>query len=154
MKSISTQYLEDTKKLVAVIEESFLVLGERLCKIREDRLYEGQHENFESFLDEIKVSPASASKMIQIYQKFIVEFEFSNEEVAKAGGWSLLYTIIPFCKSKSQAKEWMNKTKELPRHELEIAIREERTGIDSYECKHDWNEVCFKQCKTCGLRQK
>jgi len=147
-------YLESTIALVKTIEESFLVLSERLKKIRDDKLYESSYDNFEEFLEEAKVSPATASKMIQIYEKFILELGFSNEEVVESGGWSLLYSIIPFCKNKTQAKEWMGKTKILPRHELEVAIREERTGVDSYKCEHEMQEVCFKQCKVCGLRTK
>ena len=57
------KFLRETLELRQSIEEGFLSLGERLKKIRDERMYEVDYESFDHFLSELKVSPGTASKL-------------------------------------------------------------------------------------------
>lgn len=147
-------FLEETIQLKNSLEESFIHLGERMLRIRDERLYEGKYENFEEFLGELKISPATASKMINIYQTFVLKFEFSRQELIEAGGWTGLYKISSLCKTKDEAKEWVKKAKELSSEDLDIVVREEKSGVAQYECPHNEETYTIMVCKKCGDKIK
>lgn len=150
---VNLDFCNETTKLKQNIETAFLTLGERLMKIRDNRLYLGQWETFELYLMDAKISPAAASKLINIYNRFFVEWNFPAEKLVEAGGWTVVSTLLPVCKTKEQAEEWMDKALVLSRTDLEKEIKEIKTGIDMSKCDHVDNYV-IRVCRTCGDRER
>lgn len=146
-------YCNETTKLKQTIETSFLTLGERLKRIRDERLYEGQWGTFEMYLMDAKISPATASKLINIYQKFFIEWQIKADKLVEAGGWSVVATLLPFCRTKEQAEEWMDKAFVLSRPDLEKEITEFRTGKDMSKCEHEDSYV-IRVCRSCHFRER
>lgn len=146
-------YCNETVKMKQNIETAFLTLGERLMKIRDQRLFEGQWASFSLYLLDAKISEATASKLINIYHKFVLEWQFPVEKLAEAGGWTSLAALLPICKTKEQAEPWLDKTFVLSRPDLEKEIKESKTGIDMRHCKHEDNYV-IRVCRQCGDRER
>jgi hypothetical protein len=146
-------YCESTIELKSTIENSFLDLGQRLLKIRNENLYLPQWTSFLEYVWEMKMSEAQASKLINIYQKFVLEYAFPRERLLKAGGWSSLAEVLPMIKSKEDAEYWLEKTEILSRPDLRKEKKEHVTGIQQSDCEHhDTYEL--RICRTCGLKEK
>lgn len=145
-------YLEGTIKLKVNLEEGFLVLAERLYQISTANLWMGVYDSFELFLDELKVSPATASKLINVYKTFVIKFGMGTEELVKSG-WSSLYQVIPLCVDAQSAKEWVEKSSLHTRKDLEIEVQEKKRGVSQYECPHK-NSYRIEVCKDCGSKIK
>jgi hypothetical protein len=145
-------YCEETLSLKRDIEVSFLDLGERLQRIRDDQLYFPSWDTFEDFMMEMKMSAGTASKLINIYQRFVLEYKISTKAIAKAGGWSIVAECLSIVKSKEEAVEWIEKASLMTQTDIRREIKEAKTGIPMSECKHDW--VSLRFCKCCGLRER
>lgn len=150
MNSLTT-YCKETVLLKNKLEESFLELGERLYKIRNERLYEQEgYESFALFVWELKMSESSASKIISVYEKLILELGVEKEKVIAVGGYSIAYPIAQFVKTKDEAENWLDKGAVLTKKDIEEEIREVKKGI--HTC--DMYELHIKQCKICGKKEK
>lgn len=149
----NTNYCEETRKLKGALETGFIKLGERLKKIRDERLYEGRWNNFEEFVADMQMSEATASRLITVYSKFILEYGMDSDEIGSIG-WSTLYVLAKSVDNKKEAKEFVEKALVCKRSDLEEELREKKAKANSRECEHDYFEVHFKQCKKCGVRVK
>lgn len=147
-------YLQKTIEMKFAIEGGYLVLAERLAKIRDEEMYLPEYENFVGFLDEMNISEATASKMINIYQRFVVEYEIPKDTIIAAGGWSTIAELLPHAKDKETALTLIDKVSGLMPGDKRRAMRELKTGIAMDTCKHIWDEIHLRQCKKCGERQK
>jgi len=85
MKPTSQQFLTETIQLAKTVRESMVVIGGRLIKIKEDGLWEGSFETWESFTEAIDMSPASASRIMTVYREWIEQAHFTVEEIAHVG---------------------------------------------------------------------
>lgn len=147
-KTPSLNFCESTIQLVQNIEGAFIELGKRLLRIRDERLWESNWESYEEFLSEIKISPGKASKICSVYEKFVVEFEVDQEKLANVG-WSNLYSMLPAIKTKSDAKEWVDKGMVLRREDIEDEVREFKHG----KCEHkEFDEITLRICRNCGKK--
>lgn len=141
-------YCYETKKLVEQIESSFLVLAERLHKIYHQNLWQGEWDSWEEFTSDIKISRATASKLISVFDTYVLEYKMEPAELA-AAGWSGLYELLPMVTDKSTAEECVTKATTLRREEIREELREHKHG----RCDHsELVEVHFMQCKHCGYR--
>lgn len=146
-------YCEDTKKLKEHLESSFLELGERLLIIRDGRLYEPQHTSFTEYVWELKMSEGTASKLINIFKRFVLEYGIDRQRLIDAGGWSNLAVVLPVIKSKRDAEYWLERYEVNSRPDVEKEVKELRTGLSQAECKHlDYYEL--RICNDCGMREK
>lgn len=151
MSNISPRnYLNDTLALKATIETSFLVLGERLRNIREDKLYMGEYETFDEFLLTAKISKASASKLITVYETFIMKFKMAPKQLAEVG-WSSLYAIAGHADTKEKAKDLVQKAGLLTRDHLLATLKEDGEGHN--HCKHADTRV-VEVCNNCSHRRQ
>ncbi len=146
-------YCQKTLELKDTLEQGFVALGERLKKIRDDRLYEGEWDDFQSYCEEMKMSEATASKIIGIYEKFIVLGGFSPAEVAKIGGWTTVAEALPFIKTKKDAEEILNEMANRNRQDLRIYLKERRTGLPQEKCNHS-DTYQIEICRKCGQRKQ
>jgi len=146
-------FCEETIELKGSIENKFLELGKRLYDIREENKFMPNYETFEDFCMELKMSPATVSKLVNIYQKFVLTYCLDPQLVANAGGWSVVAEVLPMVTSKTTAKKWLHLANVLSRNDLRKEIKEKTTGIIQYECKHE-HTYLIRICKDCGERQR
>jgi len=145
-------YCQETISLKIKLETGFLLLGERLKKIRDGFLYQPQWESFDIYLDEIKIDPATASKLITIYTKFVLEYGIAPEEIAAAGSWSNAYEISTVAKTKEDVTRWLEESKDRTPKDTKIELRKVKTGKDPDNCKHEW--VSIRYCSHCNTKEK
>ena len=150
-KEISNSYLETTKKLKDKLEEAYWELGKRLCKIRDEELWAGIYDNFELFLDEMKMSASTASKLITVYKTFVVEYQIEESKLIQAGDWNNVYEVAKMITTKAEAEDWLHKATVLSRKDLRDEIVEKRTGVSQAKCDHsDYYEL--RICRKCGAK--
>lgn len=149
MKSID--FCEETINKKHLLEVGFLELFSRLKEIRDKELYKGRWENFEDFLQDpqMGLDKGTASKMITIHERFIIEYKISPAKIANVGGWSKIAEILPVVKNKKSAEEWIEKATSLSKSDLRKEVKEEKTGMDMSKCKHK-NYYIVKICRDCG----
>lgn len=146
-------YCKETLKLKDDIELHFVEFGERLSRIRELELYQPNYETFGEFCKELKIHESKASKLINIYDLFVVKYKFKPVQLSRAGGWSVLATVLPVIKSKKDAIHWLAEAQYCTKDDLEISVREVRKGIDMSKCKHK-DTYQIEICRICGERKQ
>lgn len=142
-------FCRDTLQLAKSIEESFLVLGERLYRIKVDKLFAGSWESFSEFLGEAKLNEATASKLITVYRTFVETYNVDRDLLAAAGS-SALYEVIPLISNKEEAVEFAEKATTLRREDLRQEIREKRKGAH----EHVWEPMHMRRCTVCNKLER
>lgn len=140
-------------KLKKNIEMNFIVLGEYLLKIREEKMYEGQWDSFGEFLEEMHLSEPTANKIINIFKTFVLQYNVPRKEIADAGGWTKLYVTLPLVKSKKDALHWIEQSSVLSIRDLSKEVKERETGIEMRKCKHA-DTYTIRICRDCGDREQ
>jgi len=142
-------FLENLTKLSQEIEAGYLDFAKGLQECRDQERYKPLHEDFSDFLEELKLSSGKASKLINIYQKFVIEYGIPKEELAQLGGWSVIAEVLPVVKDKKTALDWVEKAKLLRRGDLRKEVKEEKTGIPMGKCTHK-DTYMVEICRGCG----
>lgn len=144
-------YCQETINLKGDLELSYLDLASRLHKIQLNKMYEPNYESFDEFLWEIKLSKASASKLINIWVRFVIQFKIAPKLLAEAGGWSVVAEILPVAKSKSAAERWLRQAKANRRGDLRKTLKEKKSGVSMAKCPHKHKRnIFYWQCERCG----
>ena len=147
------EFCDKIKHIRDDIEKHFIALALGLYTIREKKLFEPNYETFGEFVDgEMKMSQGTASKLIKVYEVFVSQYKLPKKEVIKAG-WTNLYTVLPVITDKAGAEEWLGQATELSRVDLEKLVKEKKTGVVQYDCKHK-NTYLVKICQDCGERSR
>jgi hypothetical protein len=144
-------YCNETIILKEQLEEGFVMLGARFLQIRDQEMFKPQWTSFPEYLMEMKMSESTASKLISIHQKLVMECGLEPKQIAKAGGYTEVYEILPFVKDKKSAEEWLQKAETLTRDDLRKEITEEKTGISMAKCEHKHTRT-IEICLDCKLR--
>lgn len=147
---IKRNYLKETLLLKKRLESSFLELAERLLKIREERLYEGEYENFAAFCWEARLAESTASRLISVFQKFCLEYKIKQEKLSTVG-WSSLYTLLPLATSKERAEELVSEASVMTRDDVAKMVKEVKNGVNN--CEHE-RTVLLRVCLDCGEKVK
>lgn len=151
LAQIHFKYCEQTIELKSSLELGYLDLAQRLWKISERRMFEPNYESFEEFLMDIKISRATANKLMNIWHRFIHEFGIKPKLLADAGGWSIVAEVLPYARNKSEAEDWLLLAKSNSRNDLRKHLIEAKTGIIMVNCRHaDEEEITFYKCRKCG----
>lgn len=148
----NTEYCQKTVFFKGEIEKTFLILGQRLMKIRDENLFEPNYETFEEFCREMKMSLATVSKLINIYQRFIVEWNFAPLKLAAAGGWTVVAELLPVVQNKKEAAYWLDIAEHNSRADLRRELNEKQTGITEENCRHK-NKYSIEICRDCKGRR-
>lgn len=154
MKNKSIQaidFCEETISKKHILELGWIELCGRLKEIRDGGLYEGRWDSFEDFLNDpaMGLDKGTASRMITIHEKLILEYKIKPTMIANAGGWSKVAEILPAVKDKASAEEWLSKSASLSKSDLRKEIKEDRTGIKMVDCQHK-DYYVVKICRKCG----
>jgi len=148
------KYCNKTLEMEKGARMLYLMLGERLYNIRHQRLYEPFWSSWGEYCMEFKdLSPASISKVIAVYELFVLKLGFTTEELADSGGWTKLYQISRFVKDKEDAIKWLATAKDQTRQDLEKHLIEAKTGVDMTECSHE-NTYMIRVCADCGDKER
>lgn len=146
-------YCRQTISLKENIERTFIELGRRLYKIREEQLYEPYYSSFNEYCDELKLSQSTISKLVNIYKKFVLEYGFSPSRIMKAGGWGVVAETLPVIHSKKDAEFFLEKAETLTLADMRREVKERKLGIDQRTCTHDTDYYVLHICRRCGDRQ-
>lgn len=149
MKSLD--FCEETISKKHILELAWLELCGRLKEIRDKELYKGRWENFEDFLNDpaMDMDKGTASKMITIHEKMILEYKIKPTVIANAGGWSKVAELLPVISNKEDAEEWLSKAAVLSKADLRKEVQEQKSGILMKNCKHK-DTYIIRVCRDCG----
>lgn len=150
MTLTSYKYCTETIELVTRLEEGFLLLGERLKKIRDNKLYLPVQDTFYDFLVECRMTESKASKVISVYEKFIEEYKFKPEQLTQIG-WSLLYESIGLINNKKEAKEIVHELANRQDKDGRVYLLELKRGVSQDTCEHA-NTYIMYVCRDCGKK--
>jgi hypothetical protein len=126
----NNQFVKDTITLVQRIETSFLELGARLYKIREERLWEGSYDTFNDFLAELKLTPGNASILASVHKNYVLDGGIEPEQLAGIS-YSNLYEAIPLIE-KEGVLSAATKAETLTRSEIKEELREQKLGVHDH----------------------
>ncbi len=151
----ATTYCKETIQSKKNLEIAWLDLASRLKEIRDKELFLGQWDSFEDFLDDpaMAMDKATASKMITIHERLILEYGFQPKELALAGGWSKISEVLPVITDKESAKEWLEQCGVLSKADLRKEVKEARSGISEIDCRHA-NTYTIEVCRDCGIKME
>lgn len=133
-------FLKETIEVVRQLEVRFIELGRRLHRINAQHLWKGVYESYSDFLDEAKVTPSTASKLVNVYEQYIVVAGLTEEQLIGAP-YSSLYEAIPLLQHESASKV-LSKVKLLTRSEIHDEAREDKYP----DCKHEETIVICSHC--------
>ncbi len=137
------------------LEIGWLELCGMLKEIRDKKLYEGRWDSFEDFLHDPQMclDKSSASKMITIHEKFVIEYKMSPARIANAGGWSKVAEVLPVVKDKKSAEKWIDDASVLSKSDLRKEVVQERNP-ESVGCKHKNSyKVVMCCCRDCNNKE-
>lgn len=152
MQPQTIDYCNETINLKTTIEKGFLMMGERLFKIRSEKLFAPQWSSFNEYLLEFgNMTPGTASKLINIYLRFVKEFGINENRLLQAKGWTNLAKIAAISNNKEEAEEWVDKAIALSSRDLDREIKEHLGGTDMTQCAHAHEETMILHiCDDCG----
>lgn len=149
---IPTEYCSETIALKKSIESGFIVLGERLAKIKDNRMWEEQWSSFSEYLAEMNITDSTATKLISIHNVYNVKYSVEDELLLKSS-WSTLYEILPLIKDKPNKEEVVKIIEDfnlLKREDQRELLREKKLG----KCNHQWVELHLRICEHCNKKEK
>ena len=132
---IPTEYCAETIALKKTIESGFIVLSERLTRIKEERMWEGQWSSFSEYLAEMNITDSTATKLITVHKMYVQEYNLDDTLLMQAG-WSNLYEIRHMVggKKKEEVEDFVKQVSLLKRDDTRQMIREQQKP----NCEHDW----------------
>lgn len=146
-------YCESTRNLKNKMEVAGLELGKRLWVIKDNGFADNtQYGSFSIFLEDIKLPFETAKVLMRVYQTFCIKYGIPLDDVANAGGYSLLHTTLPMVKSKESALEALEMVKTLSRKHLKQEIQKQRGLKETEECLHQ-EMVVYHCCKNCAFKK-
>ena len=155
-ESTKKQFCDKALSLKTDIEADFLSLGAMLHKIRAERYFEAGWSSWEEFSMELKMPQSSISRIIRIYEVFVLRFKFAPAQIAGAGGWTTVSEYLPLVSDKTtynEAKGWIEQSAMLTRADVRRSVQEAKSGVSMVDCKHP-NEYTLRCCPDCGDRWK
>ena len=144
---VPTRYLKETLKLKNEVEGMFLQIGERLYNIRKDEIWKGAYNNYSEFLQDMGISDGHASKLVQIYVRFILEYGIRQAKLAQIG-IKKLYAIIPLCTDKNSLKSALEKIEGLSSDDVERLSKDQQAG------PHEHDDHKYLVCSICKRMKK
>lgn len=148
---IPTEYCQETIELKRGLESGFIVLAERLSKIKQEQMWEGQWFSFSEYLAEMRITDATASKLIAVHKLYVEKYKI-DESLLIETNWSTLYEMRELVgeKPKAEVIQIIKDFSILKRDDAREALREAKNGV----CIHDWIEIHLRSCTKCAKREK
>jgi hypothetical protein len=135
------------------LETNYLELGSMLHTIKDERLYEAGWESWEEYSMELKMSQSAISRMLRIYEVFILQYHVPVKQLADAGGWTVLSELLPAIKedtTRDRVKELVEIASGQTRTDLQRTMKEVKGGE---VCRHKKTHILTLEiCDDCGER--
>ena len=148
---IAREFCDETIALKQTLESGFIVLGERLSRIKREQMWEGQWSSFAEFLHEMDINEATASRLMTVYETYVEQYNIEQQYLS-GKSWYTLYEmrkLIPENADTEKVKELVQSTDGMTRVGLKELIRNQ----EHPECEHEWYEVRIRQCRNCQKRE-
>lgn len=151
------QFCEETGKLARGIKNGLMLLAQRLYRIERQKLYKPTYEKFYQYCDEIELHESVASRLIGIYEKFVLDLQIPFEEIESVE-YTKLYEIRKIAETKDIAMHWIEKVNS-PIPEQRLSIRDLKAEIKKLQNLGDEDEQCptghgntylVRCCRDCG----
>lgn len=148
-------YCKSALLLKRDIEFTFLQLGEMLHKIKQDRLFEAGWSSWDEYEMELKMSSGTISKLIRIYELFVLCHKFTPKQIAGAGGWSVVAELLPVVAETTphaRVEELLGICAEQTRTDLRRTVTEVKRGSP---CSHaKTHRLILEICDDCGYKTR
>ena len=145
---------DEAIELKKTIETHFLALGEKLLIIKQNSLYAPLYDTWLLFLDEMRMSESMASRLMGIYEKFILEYRIAPAQVIEAGNANM-QEILPHANTEKKAKELVHLAETLTRQHLREELKELKSGREMGDCAHNNSYIIkIKVCRGCGSKER
>ena len=138
IKSYATLLLraKDTQK------ENFMVIGQMLLEINENKLYQRDYITFDKFLKSVHIKRAFAYHALRSYR------EFGNYETDGIP-YDRLVRLLPLKLDEAEKIKFLMYALKFTHSDFDEKVREKRGMVAKSKCTHQ--EVITKQfCKGCG----
>lgn len=149
-------YCQRAVALKKNIEVTFLVLGEMLKNIRDEKRYEGTYTDFEEFLEDLNLTASNASKIITVFEYFCENLKVPEDKLVNAGGYSVLYELYILSKSEADQKSFVDEKLSMLASPMiggrQKYLRELKNGVEA--CEHAWKDLHIRQCSNCYVKEK
>lgn len=143
-------YCHETINLKRTIQSAFLTLAERLYQIRSSEMWTANWASWADFLEELDVSEATASKLIRVYEVYVLQHAIDEEKLAKLG-WDSLYSAIPLLQGSAKKPiEVVEDFSQLRKADQREILRENKKG----PCEHNWEDIHMRRCTACGKMER
>lgn len=141
------EYCRTTIQLKEILEQTFISLAERLFNIREKNMWQAEFSSWDEFLMELKLNQPTASKLISVYKKYVIDFGIPTEKLKSVRSWESLYAVRSLAVSQEKALE-------LVEHGAIMSDKDMRAMTKNAPLcdNHDWYTI--RICKNCGLKEK
>jgi hypothetical protein len=138
------------------IEVRFLELGAMLYKIKEQDMYEPAWSSWEEFRDELKLSDASVSKLLNIYKIFVLHYQIPNERLSLAGGWSAVAELLPAISPETTSRERVEELLDIATIQTRMDVRRTVSDVKRGKpCEHKiTHDLHLRCCDDCSERWK
>ena len=133
-------FLRETASLYKDISNRYFELAARLSHIRGQHLWKNGYESFSDYLDDTKISQATASKLIQVYESYILPGHFTPMQL-DGTPYSSLYEAIPLLKQHNP-QEVVEMAKRLTRDEIKSEVKDDKHP----DCEHVQTIVICVKC--------
>lgn len=149
----NSKFLTETAKLARTIQASYLELGKRLAKIRNENLFAPAHDSFSEYLWEIRLSDSTASRIIFAWEKLVAEYGIEEEKIIEVG-WSDAYAIGKQAKDKEEAESMLEEYGGQTSTDTRRGLTERKKGVSMSDCKHDEDYYDIRVCRRCGMKYR
>lgn len=151
------EFCEETAQLARGVKVGLMLLAERLYRIREQKLYKPTYEQFYLYCQEIEMHESVASRLISIFERFVLELQMPFEEIKKVE-YTKLYEIRKVADTKEIAQHWIDKVNS-PDPSLRLSYRDLKAQIKAFQNLGSEEEKCptdhsntylVRICRECG----
>ena len=150
-------YHEKLTHLIKLSKLNFLSLGAHLLMLKKDNFFKkavgAGIDTWEDYLaqPEINISPGEASRLMQIYDYFVVQLKYPAEDVSNIPIKNLHY-LLPIIKKESdeRVRELFDDAKVLSQKDFKIRVAEYKVP----ENKFTYDFLVMKKCNETGLLSK
>lgn len=148
------EFCQDAVQLARGLKVGLMMLAEKLYRIERQKLYKSQYEHFYMFCDEIEMNTATASRLINVYEKFVMQNQIAFDDI-KNLEYTKLYEIKKVADTKEVAMHWINQINapevenRLTLSALKIELKKLELGMEDEKCDHG-NTYLVRCCRDCG----
>ena len=136
------------------IEWKFITVGGLLHKIKNERLWKAGWGSWAEYQMDFGMTQTDISKLMNIYDIFILHYEFKPLEIVEAGGWRKVGELLPLVRLKTaprgEVEGDLGISLAQPREDLRLTVADIKRGA---VCEHEHTRrLVLDICEDCNER--